>query len=138
MSKRRDWGSGSITQRSKGHWRVTVDLGRDPVTGKRRRRRFTVKGTKRDALKALNDAISERDHGGVVPNRITTTEWLNKCIAERVTDKKISPLVEDNYRMIRPTASGSRNRLRAPPGSPRRPHSRAEGRAGEIPPPRNH
>ena len=100
MSKRRDWGSGSITQRSKGHWRVTVDLGRDPVTGKRRRRRFTVKGTKRDALKALNDAISERDHGGVVPNRITTTEWLNKCIAERVADKKISPLVEDNYRTI--------------------------------------
>ena len=75
---------------------MTVELGRNPVTGKRERLRFTVKGTKRDALKALNDAISERAHGVVDPNRITTTEWLNKCIADRVIDGTINAVVEQN------------------------------------------
>ena len=62
---RRDYGSGSISERSKGHWRVTVPLPRDPTTGERRRHRFTVKGTRRDAQKALREALHERDHGGV-------------------------------------------------------------------------
>ena len=57
---RDDYGSGSIHERSKGRWRVTVELPRDPITGKRRRRRFTVKGTRRDALKALREALRDK------------------------------------------------------------------------------
>ena len=95
---RRDWGSGSIKERSRGRWRVTVELGRDPVTGERRRRRFTVKGTKRDAQQALREAESERDHGGVDPNRITTGEWLEHWLEQRVRDGALSPGTIESYR----------------------------------------
>ena len=97
---RRDWGSGSIEERSRGRWRVTVELGPDPVTGKRRRRRFTVKGTKRDAQQALREAESERDHGGVDPNRITTGEWLAHWLEQRVRDGALGPHTAETYRGI--------------------------------------
>ena len=97
---RRDWGSGSIEERSKGRWRVTVELPRDPATGKRRRRRFTVRGTKRDAQRALREALSERDHGGVDPNRITTGEWLEHWVEQRVRDGAIAPGTVESYRSI--------------------------------------
>ena len=83
MSKR-DSGSGSIEQRSMGRWRVTVALQPDPVTGKRRRRRFTVHGTKRNAQAALIEALHERDHGGVDPDGVMTGEWLEHWIDRRV------------------------------------------------------
>ena len=96
---RRNWGEGSIEKRSKGSWRVSVELGRDP-TGKRRRRRFSVRGTKRDAQKQLQKAMSMRAHGGVDPNAITTAEWLRQWLAERVSDHAISPAVAYNYGKI--------------------------------------
>ena len=97
---RRDWGSGSIEGRSKGRWRVTVELPRDPATGKRRRRRFTVRGTKRDALRALREALNERDHGGVDPSRITTGEWLEHWVGQRVRDGALAPGTIESYRSI--------------------------------------
>ena len=86
MSKRRDWGSGSIVQRSKGHWQVSVELGRDPVTGKRERLRFTVTGTKRDALKALNGVIVSITAESFRTGPRPPSGW-KEFIAGRVTDK---------------------------------------------------
>lgn len=97
---RRDWGSGSIDERSPGRWRVTVPLPSDPLTGKRRRRRFTVKGTISDARQALNEAIHERDHGGVDPNRITTGEWLMVWLDGRVRDGDLGLRAALGYRSI--------------------------------------
>ena len=97
---RRDWGSGAIEQRSKGRWRVAVELPRDPATGKRRRRRFTVKGTKRDAQRALREALNERDHGGVDPSRITTGEWLEHWVEQRVREGALAPGTLETYRSM--------------------------------------
>ena len=97
---RRDWGSGAIEERSKGRWRLAVELPRDPTTGKRRRRRFTVRGTKRDALRALREALNERDHGGVDPNRITTGEWLEHWLAQRARDGSLAPATLETYRSM--------------------------------------
>ncbi len=97
---RRDYGSGRVEERSKGRWRVSVELQRDPITGKRRRRRFTVEGNKRDAQRALREALSERDHGGVDPSRITTTEWLTRWLERRVSDEAVGPRAAENYRGI--------------------------------------
>ena len=97
---RRDWGSGSIDERSPGRWRVMVPLARDPLTGKRRRRRFTVHGTKRDAQAALIKALHERDHGGVDPDNVTTGEWLAHWIDQHVSDGALGPETEYNYRGI--------------------------------------
>ncbi len=97
---RRDHGSGSIEQRSGGSWQVTVELPREALTGRRRRRRFTVKGSKRDAQRALRDALRERDHGGVEPTRITVAEWVTRWIERRAEDGAIGPRTAQNYRAI--------------------------------------
>ena len=81
MADRRSYGSGSIQPRGKGRWRVQLDLGSDPATGKRRRRRFSVEGSKRDAQAALNDALAQRDHGAIVaPHKLTLAEWLRSWL----------------------------------------------------------
>jgi hypothetical protein len=38
---------GHICKRGKGSWSVVLDLGRDPLNGKRRQLRRSVKGTRR-------------------------------------------------------------------------------------------
>ena len=54
---------GYIRKRGKDSWEVTVGLGRDPSTGRRRRRFLLVRGTKRDAERALAEAVHQRDTG---------------------------------------------------------------------------
>src|SRR2546425_654860 len=54
---------GYITKRSKNSYTVVVDLGRDPVTGKRRQLWRSVKGTKRAAETLLVQLLSQRDQG---------------------------------------------------------------------------
>lgn len=100
MTVRRDYGSGSIERRANGRWRVTVELPRHARTGRRRRRRFSVAGTKRDAQRALRQALGERDHGGVDPSRITIAEWLELWLDRRAADQAIGPRVAENYRTI--------------------------------------
>src|SRR5436190_22395349 len=80
---KRDYGSGGFEERSPGRWRVQVELPRDPVTGRRRRRRFTVTGSKRDAQRALREALGRRDHGtAIAPERLLVSEWLRNWIQQ--------------------------------------------------------
>ena len=39
----------TIKQREIGNWTIILDIGRDPVTGKRRQQRHTLRGTKKQA-----------------------------------------------------------------------------------------
>lgn len=64
--------SGSITRRGKSSWRIKFDIGRDPVTGKRRTQYLTVRGTKKDAQRELTKRLSEVD-GGLYVERSTVT-----------------------------------------------------------------
>ena len=50
---RREKGSGGVTLVRPGVWRVDIEFGRDPVTGRRRRVSRTLQGTRRDAEAAL-------------------------------------------------------------------------------------
>jgi integrase len=86
MTTRREYGAGNIEERSAGRWRITVQLPARPNTRKRPRRRFTIQGTKRDAQKALREALNERDHGGVDPNRLMTGEWLSHWLERHIAD----------------------------------------------------
>lgn len=45
------------------HWRIRLDLGNDPITGKRRVKSRTVAGTKAQARKARDDMRRELDDG---------------------------------------------------------------------------
>ncbi len=74
---------GSIRQRSKGSWEIFYDMGADPVTGKRRQKSQTVKGTKRDAQRILREVLLSLEQGSYVkPNKITLGEWLSQWLKD--------------------------------------------------------
>lgn len=72
--------AGSIFNVGRGKWRVQVDLGCDPKTGRRRRPSRTIRGTRDDAKAALNHL--KRDTGELLPSGEMTFkdfckgEWL--------------------------------------------------------------
>ncbi len=98
---REDYGSGQIKERAPGHWQVTIELSRDPVTGGRRRNRFTVLGKRRDAQAALRAALARRDTGiAVTADRITVADWLLGWLERHVAEGHIGARAHDRYRGI--------------------------------------
>ena len=57
------YGDGSITQIGRNHYRVRVDFGKDPITGKRQTVSRNVRGTKVEARKVRDQLIDERKNG---------------------------------------------------------------------------
>ena len=70
---------GHVYQRAKGSWTIVYDLPMDAVTGKRRQKSQTVKGTKRDAERALREILLSLEKGLYVePNKLKLGEWLDQ------------------------------------------------------------
>ncbi len=91
---------GHIRQRSKGSWTIVVDVGRDPETGKRQQQWHTVKGTKRNAQKMLNEILVAMDKGTYVkPNRLTLGEWLGQWLDSYVV-MHTTPRTQESYHSI--------------------------------------
>jgi hypothetical protein len=62
---------GHITERSPGHWAIVVDL-RDPVSGKRKRKWHSYRGTKRGAQAECARLIHELNTGAyITPSKAT-------------------------------------------------------------------
>lgn len=71
------YGDGSIRQMSKGVWQVRLDLGDDPITGKRRRIARNVRGTKADARRVRNQMLKEYESGiKVDKSKVTLSEFI--------------------------------------------------------------
>ncbi|MEE8566987.1 MAG: Arm DNA-binding domain-containing protein, partial [Anaerolineales bacterium] len=74
---------GHVYQRAKGSWTIVYDLPMDTVAGKRRQKSQTVKGTKRDAERALREVLLSLEQGMYVkPNKITLGELLRQWLIE--------------------------------------------------------
>jgi integrase len=90
--------AGSIRSRGRGTWEVAYEAGRDPVTQKRLRRTFNVKGSKRDAEKRLTEVLSQRDRGiDLSPDKITVAEYLERWLRDYV-DARTAPSTSQRYR----------------------------------------
>ena len=86
---------GDIRQRAKGSWTLTIELLRDPVTGKRRQAYETVRGTKRDALRRLSELEVQVDRGEHVnPSHATVGqflyEWLDGIVATTTRETTVA------------------------------------------------
>ena len=91
---------GHIYQRSKGSWTIVYDLPMDAVTGKRRQKSQTVKGTKRDAERALREVLLSLEQGSYVkPNKLTLGEWLDQW-CESFVVMNTTPRTYVSYRSI--------------------------------------
>jgi len=83
---------GHIYQRAKGSWTIVYDLPMDAVTGRRRQKSQRVKGTKRDAERALREVLLSLEQGSYVkPNKIALGEllrqWLKDYASMNTTDR---------------------------------------------------
>ena len=88
---------GSITRRGSS-WTIRVDLGTDPVSGRRRQRRETVT-SKKEAERRLTELLhqSERGQLGVHP-RMTLAEYLAKWLDDYASAR--SPKTQYRYRQL--------------------------------------
>ncbi|MCG8514472.1 MAG: site-specific integrase [Halanaerobiales bacterium] len=65
-------------------WRITIELGIDPKTGKRLRKYKTVNGTKKDAEKKKAEMIKKYSQGPIQINKdMKLKEWLIKWLKEK-------------------------------------------------------
>ena len=94
--------SGSIRQRRPKVWQITIELPRDPVTGKRNRIYRTVNGTKKEAERVKHDLIAEVEKGYyVTDDKITISEWIQTWLEVYVIPN-VSPTTLSAYKgMIR-------------------------------------
>jgi integrase len=92
--------TGHIRRRGKSSWELKFDAGSDPVTGKRRIRYQSFKGTKRDAEIELARLVSENAAGaGIDPSKETIAEFMKRWDRDW-TSSHVSPKTLERYRQI--------------------------------------
>jgi len=92
--------TGHVRRRGKSSWELKFDVGVDPLTGQRRIRYASFKGTKREAEIELARLIAQNTAGeGVDPSRATLAEflgrWDNDWASANVSGKTL-----ERYRQI--------------------------------------
>ena len=89
--------TGSIRERKHKVWQITIELPKDPITGKRNRRYRTVEGTKKEAERAMHEFITELEKGYYVANsNISITEWVNTWLEVYIIPN-VSPTTLSRY-----------------------------------------
>lgn len=79
-------GDGTIIEKRRNVWEVQVPYGRDPITGKYRKKSQTVRGTKADARKVRDQMRQERDQGLKIDgDKVTFSDFINTFCAAKET-----------------------------------------------------
>lgn len=91
---------GSIVKRYKNSYTIIMDLGNDPVTGKRKQQWMSVKGTKKEAERKLAELLHQLDNGTFIrPNKITLTEFLERWLQDYAWPN-LAPRTAEGYEHI--------------------------------------
>lgn len=89
----------SIHERKRGVWRITIEAGADPVTGKRKRIVRDVQGTKKAAERELARLMTERSTGDYVePHNETVAGFLERWLA--YMEPRLAPSAYASYRYV--------------------------------------
>src|SRR5262249_50804952 len=88
---------GHIRERSPGHWAIVLDR-QDPMTGRRKRRWHSFRGTKREAQIRCAELVAELQSGALIdPNKITVAEFLDRFDRDWAATH-VSPHSRERYR----------------------------------------
>jgi len=91
---------GHIRERSPGHWAIVIDV-RDPQTGKRKRRWYTFKGTKREAQTKQAELVALMGKGDYVePSKVTVAEFMRARVNQWEAASDISARTAQRYRQL--------------------------------------
>ena len=75
-------------------------MGTDPITGKRKQQRVSVKGTKKNAEKRLSELLHQLDDGIFIkPGKSTLSEFLERWLKEYAWTN-LSPRTAEGYEYI--------------------------------------
>jgi integrase len=86
---------GHLKERSPGHWAIIIDVP-DPMTGKRRRKWHSYKGTKRQAQVECARLISALQAGTYLePSKTTLAQFLDRWLAH--IKSQVSPKSHSRY-----------------------------------------
>ena len=89
---------GHITQRTKGSWSISIYLGKDPITNKKRYKWYTIKGNKSNAEKFLIEKLNELEKGIFVDSKnFTFGEYLTYWYEQSCTSR-LSPTTYESYK----------------------------------------
>jgi integrase len=87
---------GSVKQRSPGSYTITIYLGKDPITKKKKWQTATVRGSKRDAQTKCAELITVISGGSFAqPNKVTAAEFLERWLTHMTT--KVDARSHDGY-----------------------------------------
>ena len=91
---------GHIAKRYKGSYNIVLNLGTDPVTGKRKQQWVSVKGTKKEAEKRLSELLNQLDTGTFMkPGKTTLGEFLEQWLKDYVWPN-LAPRTAEGYESI--------------------------------------
>jgi integrase len=106
--------SGHIRRRGERSWELKFDVGVDPVTGRRRIRYASVKGTKTDAKAGLVRLLHTVNAGTFVdPSKDTLADFLDRWDRDWASASNTSPSTLQRYRGL--IANNIKPRLGAAP-----------------------
>lgn len=107
MSKTREYGSGSIDERSPGVWRVRVRLAPDSVTGEERRISKTVRGSRKEANVMLSKLMTESSRPSD-PTGMTVADVVRKYRELTFLKKTTSSIYDRVWKQV-PTHFANRS-----------------------------
>jgi integrase len=91
---------GHIIKRYKNSYTIVLNLGYDPVTGKRKQQWVSVKGTKKDAEKRLSELLHQLDTGTFMkPGKTTLAEYLERWLKDYAWPN-LAPRTAEGYQYI--------------------------------------
>jgi integrase len=91
---------GHIRKRARDTYSIILSLGIDPISGKRKQKWVTVKGTKKDADRELNRLINDFENGGIADSKsVTVQEWSTRWLAQ-VVSRNCRQRTVDSYESI--------------------------------------
>lgn len=89
---------GTIRRRGQQTWELRYDAARDPRTGERRLRYSYVRGTRREAERALSELIHRRDNGmDIEPAKTTVAAYLDRWLQD-YAQPNVAPSTLVRYR----------------------------------------
>lgn len=103
--------AGSIVKRGPGRYELTVDLGR-AANGKRVRRFYIVKGTRKEAEARLVEILGEKSNGFLTASsKLTVGDYLRNWLGSREANGNLAPSAVRTYHSlieqhIRPSIGG--------------------------------
>ncbi len=92
--------NGSIRSKGAGKWELVYDIGRDPLTNRRRQRSRTFEGSKRQADKELRRLVTEIDSGRLTDSGTTVTDMVQHRI-ELIADRRAPSTIREYRRILR-------------------------------------